>query len=192
MDMSFREALVKRRSVYALNKVLPVSETEIIKAIEETVALIPDAFDSKSQRVIVVLGDKQDELWDTIFAAFNGQVAKDKTDTYKAAAGTILYFIDENVTKGLISTFPMYAEGFPVWAEHANGMLQLSIWTVLAELGVGATLQHYNPTIDEAIKRMFDVPSNYKLVAQMPFGGIVSAPIAKGTEDISKRVTIVR
>ena len=42
--MSFREALVKRRSVYALNKVLPVSEAEIIKAIEETVALIPDAF----------------------------------------------------------------------------------------------------------------------------------------------------
>ena len=33
--MSIREALLKRRSVYALNKVLPVSEDEVIKAIEE-------------------------------------------------------------------------------------------------------------------------------------------------------------
>ena len=78
--MSLKEALLKRRSIYALNKDLPVSEDEIIKTVEETVALIPDAFDCKSQRVIVVFGDKQDELWDAIFEAFNGQIAKEKTD----------------------------------------------------------------------------------------------------------------
>ena len=35
---------------------------------------------------------------------------------------------------------------------------------------------------------MFHLPSSYKLVAQMPFGGIVELPGAKDAEDISKRV----
>ena len=35
---------------------------------------------------------------------------------------------------------------------------------------------------------MFHLPDSYKLVAQMPFGGIVELPGAKDVEDISKRV----
>ena len=190
--MSIKEALVKRRSVYALNKELPVSEAEVIKTIEETVALVPDAFDSKSQRVVVALGDKQNELWDAVYNVFNGQVPKEKTDGFKAAAGTVLYFTDENVTKNLQTTYPLYADNFPVWAGHANGMLQFAIWSALAEIGIGANLQHYNPVIDETINKVFNVPASYKLVAQMPFGGIAATPVAKETEDISKRVTIVK
>lgn len=190
--MSLKEALLKRRSIYALNKDLPVSEDEIIKTVEETVALIPDAFDCKSQRVIVVFGDKQDELWDAIFEAFNGQIAKEKTDSFKAAAGTVLYFTDKNVTNELIDTFPMYASSFPIWNMHANSMLQIAVWTSLTELGLGANLQHYNPVIDKTIKCLFDIPDSYQLVAQMPFGGITADPIPKDEEDISKRVTIFR
>ena len=53
-------------------------------------------------------------------------------------------------------------------------------------------LQHYNPVIDARVKEIFDIPENFKLVAQMPFGGIVSEPDKKEKEDIDKRVTVLR
>lgn len=190
--MSIREALFNRRSVYALKKELPVSENEVIKAIEETAALVPDAFDCKSQRVVVVLGENQYKLWDAIYDAFEGKIARDKIDSFKSAAGTVLYFTDEDVTKNLTESYPAYAPNFPIWNGQANGMLQISIWAVLAELGIGSNLQHYNPVIDDTIKKMFNIPENYKLVAQMPFGGIITAPTPKASEDISKRVTVIR
>ena len=62
----------------------------------------------------------------------------------------------------------------------------------LRELGVGANIQHYNPVIDEAVRTLFGLPENYVLVAQMPFGGIVTPPAPKADEDISLRVRVAR
>ena len=60
------EFLQKRRSVYALNRNLPVSEEAVIDLVKKVTELVPDAFNMKSQRVIIALGDKQDALWDGI------------------------------------------------------------------------------------------------------------------------------
>lgn len=186
------DVLKRRRSIYALNRQLPVSEDEVLDLIKEATELVPDAFNMKSQRVIVVLGDKQDALWDGIYDAFGGKVARAKIDSFKAAYGTILYFIDDNTVKALQEKFPRYADNFPVWAQQANGMLQINIWAGLAELGVGANIQHYNPVIDLLVKDMFQVPDGYRLIAQMPFGGVESEREPKEKEDISARVTVAR
>ena len=77
---------------------------------------------------------------------------REKIDGFRTAAGTILYFYDDAVVKGLQEQFPLYAPNFPVWANQSNGMLQLAVWTGLRELGVGANLQHYNPVIDDAVR----------------------------------------
>ncbi len=190
--MSIIESLAKRRTVYALNKTLPVAEETVVKTIEQAVELVPDAFNMKSQRVVIALGAKQDELWDTIYDVFGGKVAREKIDGFKAAAGTVLYFVNEDVVKSLQAKFPRYAENFPNWAQQANGMLQISIWTALRDLGVGANIQHYNPVIDAAVKKLSDVPENFKLNAQMPFGGIVAEPDPKEKENIAERVRIVK
>ena len=71
-------------------------------------------------------------------------------------------------------------------------MLQISIWSGLKELVAGASLQHYNPVIDEAVRKLFDLPESYVLNAQMPFGGIGSHPDEKPAEDISQRVIFVK
>ena len=113
---------------------------------------------------------------------------RDKIDGFKAAAGTVLYFYDEAVVENMQGKFPLYAENFPTWANHANGMLQISVWSALRKLGIGANLQHYNPVIDKLVCEMFGVPESWKLVAEMPFGGIVAEPDPKEKEDISKRV----
>ncbi len=186
--MGIYEGLKKRRSIYALNKELPVAIDEVKGLLEEITELVPDAFNMKSARIVVALGEKQDQLWDRIYDVFEGKVPREKIDGFKAAAGTILYFFDEDVVKGLQEKFPTYAPNFPIWANQANGMLQINIWTALADLGIGANLQHYNPVIDEMVKEMFDVPANWKLLAQMPFGGIVAEREAKEKEDIANRV----
>lgn len=190
--MSIVQALEKRRTYYAINKQLPVAAEEVVAKIEEITELVPDAFNMKSSRVVIALGEKQDLLWDEIYNVFGGKVPREKIDSFKAGAGTVLFFYDENTVKALQEQFAPYAENFPVWANQASGMLQISVWAGLRELGIGASLQHYNPVIDKKVKELFNVPEEYKLLAQMPFGGIVSEPDAKAKEDISKRVVVVK
>ncbi len=189
--MSIKESLEKRRSYYNINKELPVSQEKIIRLVQELTELVPDAFNMKSSRIVVVLGEEQDRLWDAIYDAFGGQVPRNKIDSFKAGAGTVLYFYDEIVVKGLQEQFPLYADNFPVWASQSSGMLQLSIWSGLCELGIGASLQHYNPVIDEIVHELTNVPENYRLLAQMPFGGIVTMPEPKEKENIDERVKLI-
>ena len=59
-------------------------------------------------------------------------------------------------------------------------MAQYAVWLALAEVGLGATLQHYNPIIDQAVAEAWDIPTNWKLRAQMPFGSI-EAPAGEKT-----------
>lgn len=186
------EGIADRRSVYALGKNIPVSDDELVEFIRRTTELVPDAFNMKSQRVVVALGDKQDALWDAVYDAFGGKVAREKIDGFKAAHGTVLFFYDQDVIDAMQKNVPAYAQNFPVWAQQSNGMLQFSVWTGLRSLGIGANLQHYNPVIDDAVKQLLDVPSNYVLVAQMPFGSIEAQPDPKAAEDIDARVIVRR
>lgn len=190
--MNIVKSLEKRRTYYNINKQLPVSVDEVVAKIERVTELVPDAFNMKSARVVVALDEKHDLIWDEIYNVFEGNVPREKIDSFKAGAGTVLYFYDENTVKALQEKFPLYADNFPVWANQANGMLQISIWSALRELEIGASLQHYNPVIDQKVKELFNIPQEYKLLAQMPFGGIVSEPDAKEKEDISKRVSVVK
>lgn len=160
--------------------------------IEQATELVPDSFNMKSSRVITVIGEMQNKLWDSIYDAFGGNVAREKIDSFKNGYGTILYFYENEVVKGLQEKFPLYGENFPLWAAQSSAMLQLSVWTGLRELGIGASLQHYNTIIDETVKKLLNLPVSYVLVAQMPFGGIVSEPAPKEKEDINKRVQFIK
>lgn len=186
--MSILKSLQQRRSYYNINKNLPISTEEVKDIIAKATELVPDAFNMKSSYVVTAFGKEHDRLWDAVYEVFGGQVPKEKIDSFKSGAGTVLYFYDEDIVKGLQERFPLYAENFPTWANHAGAMLQITIWSALREQNIGASLQHYNPIIDEKVKELFHVPAHYKLIAQMPFGGIGAEPDAKEKEDISKRV----
>ena len=188
--MGIQESLAKRRTYYNINKELPVAEADVIALVENTTELVPDAFNMKSARVIVATKEKQDALWDAIYEAFGGKVAREKIDSFKAGYGTLLYFYDEDVVKGLQEQFPLYAPNFPIWAQQANGMLQFAIWTALADLGLGVNLQHYNPLIDDEVKQLFQVPQSWKLIAQMPFGALQAAPAPIQKLPVKERVQV--
>ena len=74
--MSILEGLRERRTVYQLNKELPIPAAEVRQLIEETTELVPDAFNMKSARVVVAFGEKQDALWDDVYEAFGGIAAQ--------------------------------------------------------------------------------------------------------------------
>lgn len=186
-----------RRSVYALGKNLPISEQEVIEIIDNAVKYSPSAFNSNTAHAVVLLGDNHQKLWDITYAELAKLLptdeaeatTKEKIDNFAAAYGTILFFEDHNVVKGLQEQFPSYADNFPIWSEQSTGIASFAVWNALAEAGVGANIQHYNPLIDEKVAKEWNIPSNLVLRAQMPFGEIVgaAAPIERKT-----RVRIVK
>ncbi len=176
-NMEFNEVLKARRSVYTLDKNIGVSENAIHSLLEEAVLNTPSAFNSQSARVVLLLNKNHDALWSLTKEALRKIVpveafkpTDDKINAFNAAFGTILVFEDQAVVKGLMVAFPLYAKNFPVWSKESSGMLQFVIWSQLAQAGLGASLQHYNELIEGDVKKVFDIPASWSLVAQMPFG----------------------
>lgn len=188
----------KRRSIYALNDNLPISNDAVLNIVEHAILHTPSSFNSQSTRIVVLLGDEHKKLWDMTEELLRKIVNDDEKFTstaekmagFKAGAGTIMFFEDQAVVKGLQEQFAAYADNFPVWAEHTNAMHQYVIWTALAAVDVGANLQHYNGVIDEAMASTWHIDKDWKLVAQMVFGGIVAPAGEKSFEPVEKRVKV--
>ena len=172
------ELLKKRRTQYVLGKNLPISKDEVTALVKEAVRQAPSSFNSQSSRVVILFGAESDKLWKNItMEALRKVVPADafapteqKLNSFAAGAGTILFYEDMDVVKGLQEQFALYADNFPIWSEQSSGMAQLAVWVALSEAGVGASLQHYNPLIDNDIAKTWDIPSSWKLRGQMPFG----------------------
>lgn len=71
-------------------------------------------------------------------------------------------------------------------------MLQFAVWTLLELEGLGASLQHYNPLIDEAVKAEWNMPEGWRLIAQMPFGNPTAEPGEKDFQPIEERVKVFK
>ena len=56
--MGIQESLAKRRTYYSINKDLPVEEADVVKLVENVNELVPDSFNMKSARVIIVTKEK--------------------------------------------------------------------------------------------------------------------------------------
>jgi len=167
----------KRRSQYALGKNLNISQGEITVLVKEAVRQAPSSFNSQSSRVVILFNEHNDKFWELAKSALQPLVAADvfvntqkKLDGFAAGVGTILFYEDQDVVKKMQEQFASYAENFPIWSEQGSGIAQFAVWTALAEAEIGASLQHYNPVVDEAVAKTWDIPASWTLRAQMPFG----------------------
>ncbi|MBO0475725.1 nitroreductase family protein [Vagococcus sp. DIV0080] len=179
---SFIQALKNRRSIYHLGENISLSHTEIEELVKEVVRETPTAFNSQTQRVVILFGDSHKRLWSLteealkpLTPAENFPGTQEKLQGFAAGKGTILFFEDMDVVKGLQEQFSLYAENFPIWSEQASGMTQSNVWVALSEHNIGANLQHYNPVIDDAVEEEWAIPSSWKLRGQMVFGSIETA-----------------
>jgi predicted oxidoreductase (fatty acid repression mutant protein) len=199
MAKDFLTAVADRRSFYSISKESAVSEDRIKEIIDNAVKHTPSAFNSQSARVILLLGKHHDRLWDMIMDALRKLVPADKfspteekINSFKNGYGTILYFEDMSIVEGLQKQFTLYKDNFPVWSQQSSGMLQFVIWTALAEEDLGASLQHYSEVTKADVKKEWNIPDSWKLIAQMPFGKPTAAPDEKQFLPIEDRVKVFR
>ena len=174
---SFTEAVRNRRSIYALGKKIPVLESEVMAAVERMTKEVPSPFNMQSARVVVAMKEHHENIWEITESALKKIVpadkfapTKEKIDGFAAGYGTILFFEESDTVYEMQKKYAAYAENFPIWAAQANGMLQFAIWTALEDLGLGVNIQHYNMLIEEDIRKIFNLPGSWDLVAQMVFG----------------------
>ncbi|MCL2020728.1 MAG: nitroreductase family protein [Betaproteobacteria bacterium] len=187
MSNSYIETIRKRRSQYSLGKDLPLPQAEVTALIQEAVRQCPSAFNSQSSRAVILFGDQSVKFWNLAKDALQKIVPADsfaqtaqKIDSFAAGAGTVLFFEDQDVVRGLQEKFAAYADNFPIWSEQSSGIAQYAVWTALASVDIGASLQHYNPIVDAAAQKEWSIPASWKLRAQMPFGSN-QAPVGDKT-----------
>ncbi len=199
MNMDFYNAVKNRRTIYGINKEHVVSDEKIVEVVENAVKHSPSAFNSQSGRSVVLLGEHHEKLWDIVKETLRKIVpegsfpqTESKIDSFAAGYGTVLFFEDQSIIEELQANFSLYKDNFPIWSQNSTGMLQYVVWTSLEMEGFGASLQHYNPLIDDEVKKQWNLPRNWRLTAQMPFGKPTAPPDEKEYIPLEERVKIFK
>ncbi|KAK4179088.1 Nitroreductase-like protein [Triangularia setosa] len=194
---AFLSFVKSRRTIYALSKDLPIPTSRVQDIVKEALQHVPSSFNSQSNRVLVLLGAEHDKFWDLTTEILKGIVPEANFAStaarmagFRAGAGTVLFFEDWTVVEGMQEKFALYADRFGPWAGHSNAMLQFAVWTALEAEGLGANLQHYNPLVDEKVQQEWNIPSTWKLSAQLVFGGRAGEPGEKTFEPLETKYKV--
>ena len=196
MTKTFKEAIKNRRTFYQIDNKSTLSEKELLDLIRFAVEHVPSAFNSQTTRVVLLTGEAHPKFGNIVKNTLRKQIPAEafvKTEqkidgSFACGYGTILYFEDMSIVHALQEQFSTYKDNFPVWAEQTDAMHQFAIWTMLEDAGMGASLQHYNPLIDDVVRAAWSLPLHWKLIAQMPFGVPVAQPGPKEVMPLDERV----
>ncbi len=199
MTKNFYEGLKERRSYYGISKEKVLSDEKLQELIENIVKHTPSAFNSQTARVVMLLGKHHTKLWDIttevmreILSSERFPDTEKKLSTFEAGYGTVLFFEDTSIVKSLQEQFPSYKDNFPIWSLESSGMHQYNVWVALELEGYGASLQHYNELIEDQVKKEWNIPANWQLRSQMPFGKPVAEPGEKVFNPIEERVKVYK
>ncbi|QIO08893.1 nitroreductase family protein [Acinetobacter lanii] len=200
MSNQFLDLINKRRTIYAIGKNVEHTPEQLTDLIQDAIKQSPSSFNSQSSRAVILFNAEHEKFWGFVknklksYAKDEAAAAKTdaKMDSFAAGVGTVLFFEDMDVIQGLQEKFPSYAENFPIWAEHSTAIAQFAVWTALHTDGVGASLQHYNPIVDEQVHAEWDVPASWKLRAQLVFGSVEGGPNEKGYMDDAARFKVFK
>ena len=175
----FTDLVRSRRTRYAIGNNTELTKEEITARLREVAREIPTASNSQTSRLVLVYGEDNEKLWDHIMEVQKDVMPEGMWEMMsgvmlgaKGAVGTILFFEDLDAVEAM----PAQGERAETYKQHNNANFQYASWLALTELGLGANLQHMNVGhkygFDKGILEMFNLPANYELVAQMPFGSI--------------------
>lgn len=174
---SIADVIKERRSIRKLKK--PESLTkEKVNEILKTALYTPSSFSMQSSRMVFLTGEDNIKFWNITKEEVKKSIpegqdfapTEEKLKGFSNGFGTILFFENKSTVKKMQDSFPLYAENFSKWSIQSNGMLQYAVWMLFSAEGLGASLQHYNPLIDNRVKQEWNIPEDWELTAQMPFG----------------------
>lgn len=199
MKKDFYSAVQDRRSIYGISKEAVIADERIIEIVSQAVKHVPSAYNSQGGRAVILLGEHHNKLWDITKESLRKKISEakfaateQKMNSFRNGYGSILFFEDQSVVEGLQARFPSYKDNYPLWSLQSSGMLQYIVWTSLELEGFGASLQHYNPLIDDEVKKEWGVPSNWKLLSQMVFGKPTAPAGEKEFKPLEERVKVFR
>ncbi|MEX1308473.1 MAG: nitroreductase family protein [Eubacteriales bacterium] len=199
MSKTFDQIVENRRSFYDISKEKVLEDDEIVKKVAHAVKHTPSAFNSQTGRVLVLLGDAHDRLWDIVKIGLKEKLSAErfvtteqKLNGFQKGYGTVLFFEEQNTIKALQEQFSSAKDNFPLWSLQSSGMLQYNVWLSLEDAGYGASLQHYNSVIEEKVHETWDISKSWKLWAQMPFGMPNSQPDAKDSLPMEERIKVFK
>ncbi|ULQ59341.1 nitroreductase family protein [Brucepastera parasyntrophica] len=189
----------KRRSIYTIGKRKVISEEKIEKIVSTLIQYVPSAYNSQSSRVVLLFGGESSKFWNItketlrkIVPADSFEKTEKKLAGFDSGYGTILFFEDQKTVNDLMTNFPLFKDNFPLWSCQSVGMLQFAVWTALEAEGLGASLQHYNPLVDDAVKKEWKLPEDWRLFAEMPFGSVEGPAGPKDFLPIETRFKVFR
>ncbi|KAJ3457511.1 hypothetical protein MRS44_014652 [Fusarium solani] len=168
-----------RRTYYALSKDLPVTAQRIQEIVKETTLQTPSAFNSQTNRLVVLFGAEHDKLWDITSDSLKAIVPPEAWETtanriagFKGAAGTVLFFTDITVQESFQAKFAIYADRFPLGSADQRHPA------------------HYNPLIDEKVTETWKLPATWQLNAQLVFGAKAGEAGEKEYAPVEERVKV--
>ncbi len=198
MQKSFWDAVKQRRSIYGISNEKIVPNDKIAEIVKGAVTHVPSPYNSQSTRIMLLFDGAHQAFWQLTLDALKKVTPPDRfpamqrkvKGSFASGYGTVLYFIDKGAVDELAAKFPLYADRFALWSQHSSAMHQYVIWTALEAEGLGASLQHYSPLVDDAVRLKWNVPAEWQMVAQMPFGKPTQAPGDKEFKSLDERVRI--
>ncbi len=194
---NFQDLVAKRHSTYHIGRNTDRTPEEVTEYLRELTQWVPTASHSQTSRLVLVFGDKHEALWDEIHDVQSKVLSDEMWETMggviagaKQGLGTVLFFEDQEAVQAM----PTSDATRETYSQHNNANHQYATWLGLTELGLGATLQHFNIGYeqghDKSIKELLDLPDNYALVAEMPFGSIETPAEAKETIPTDVKVQV--
>jgi predicted oxidoreductase (fatty acid repression mutant protein) len=148
------DAVRTRRSCYAINDKLPISDDRVEELVRTALEYVPSSFNSQSTRVVLLLNDDHRTFWDFVNEVLRPMVkegqwhkTEEKLSGFRAGHGTVrvrqmiefsllltdcshekvLFFEDPVTTSKLQTDFPLYSDHFPSWGVQSNAMHRLYI-----------------------------------------------------------------
>lgn len=178
MRSTFLDAVAARRSCYELDGEVPIPETRIEEIIDRLLLTVPSPFNGQSTRIVLLLGSHHYALWSIVKEALRAHVSPERfpktaekiDQSFTAGYGTVLFFEDQRVVEEQKALYPLYADKMEDFTSQSSAMHEFALWTAFADEGIGASLQHYNPLIDDEVRLRWEIDPAWRLVAQMPFG----------------------
>lgn len=181
---SLAETIAARRSIRMLvDGPLPEGALErLASAVEHT----PASMGIPPWEVVLVR-ERRAEFWDLVERAFRERLEGEqlvrylgRLEGFHEAAVVALVFEDAEATEKLVGTGYITEPVARDFAVQALGMVQMSLWLTATDLGLAASLQHWDAQIEEPLEAFAGLPrSRYRLVAVMPIGHAGEEPGAK-------------
>jgi len=98
MSSHYLTAIKTRRTFYPLKDESPISDEKIQEIVGQAVLHAPSAFHSQSNRVIVLLKEEHDKLWELVKTSLKAIVTAEqyvaterKLNMFKGGYGTVIY-----------------------------------------------------------------------------------------------------